>query len=193
MMKNWICNNIKIVVILGIIILIILVTIIIKANQKNNKEETNILSVNLESMENIKEKVNEAVTKCKEMYDLNDKQNFSVYFGIDLINSNFEYGIITVVSNAKDINFESSTAYNASGEKIEDMPETDADGENLVYEINSYQIEKNKTYIIKVSSYEDLNTYYYSLKINNEGDSTIKPICYSIGTNDINALSAEQM
>ena len=162
-------------IIVGIIVIIVVIIAIISIIKGSNKNEDKLTTNNIQKITSIEEELNNTIKKSKEMYINYGKENFDVYFGIEFINTNFIDGEIRLVTNLEENQLDSNVKiYLKNGEELKQFP-------TINYEKNNYKIEEGKVYLIKVYSYNNLVNYYYTMKIDKNGDSVLQLICYTEG------------
>ena len=170
-------NKRRIIIIICIIVFIVIAFIILRKSLNKNiyinkqmdyREE--IVPEN--SMEAI-ERLNKSIEKCKELYELNNKKNFDIYFGISMIDSNYENGNVRMLSGWNEINTEYIKIYNSDGEKIDEFLD------NVEFDRNINQIEYAKTYLLRVSPNDDKYVYYCTFYLNKDYSTKIEMLCYT--------------
>lgn len=155
-------------ILVGVIIIIGMFTVI-KNNSINNE------TVNqAQEVKNIEEKLKQALEESKESYINYGKKNFEVYFGIDFLNEKFMEGRINLETNLENKMLDDIEIYSLKGEKIDKFP-------TVNYEKDTYKIEQGKTYLIKIYSYMNSISFYYTIKIDAEGNASVQSICYTEG------------
>ena len=171
-------NNKKRNIIIFCIIVFVVITFIIlrKSLNKNivfnNQRDYREKVVQENSVEAIK-RLNQSIEKCKELYELNDKKNFDIYFGISMIDSNYENGNVRIVRGWNEINTEYINIYNIVGKKLEEFPEV------VKFDENINQIETEKTILLRISPDDDEYVYYCTFYLNKDYSAQIEMICYT--------------
>lgn len=175
-----------IILIVAIIIVIATITVInINKNKTNNiSQQIQQTTLDLETNQTIEENLKNAIEECKNMYTQYGSVDFDVYFSVDFINNYMENGNISLADDIESKDFSFIKIYDIAGNELEEFPKTLSSGEELKYEKDAYKIEENKTYLIKVYSYENSYSYYYTMQICKKGNATLVPVCYTIGEID---------
>jgi hypothetical protein len=153
---------------------------------KNNKKIVNYaidntVIVNEENKNIIEESFKSAVLEAKDMYKTNGEENFDIYFGTDFLNNFMENGICTIINNINEVDFTGVRIYDFSGNNLESFPTIFADGKEIQYENDMYQVAPNKNYLMKIYSHNDEYCYYYILQYTANGSASIQEICFTIG------------
>ncbi len=166
-----------------IILLVIIIFLFIEKNYKvNNKKQISGEKFDIEEKTNyteIKNKLEKALNTSKKLME--NSEDFSIYFGLDYINSNMQdKDRIVLVNNLELKDFSAINIYDSKNNLISNIPSNiikDSDKDNLV-------IEPDKDSLIKIYSNDDKITYYFILRISKNGEIDIKGVCYTVGEND---------
>jgi hypothetical protein len=163
--------------------IIFVITILYKKSKDNGT--SNILTeevptLNVEETSNMELAFDSAVSEVRELYKNYGSQNFSVYFSDDFINNYMENGSTNIINNIKLVDFDGVDIYDTEGNKIKEFPTTYADGTEITYETESYEVAPNKNYLLKIYSHDSSYCYYYILKYDKNGNASLKEICYTL-------------
>jgi hypothetical protein len=179
----------KIIIVAILIIVVIAIIFEISNSNKNNTSKNNnfnyqseeVETLDVEEKASIETNFNEAVSKARDMYKTYGSQNFSVYFNTEFVNNYMKNGSLSIIDNIDIIDFDWVNIYDIDGNKIEEFPTTFSDEKEIQYENESYQIEANKKYLLRIYSNTNFYCYYYILSYDKNGYASLKEICYTIG------------
>lgn len=176
----------KIIGIIIAIVVVVIVALVVTNVVKSSKKQEDInqepaQTIDLQTTTSIEESFKQAVSEARTMYTNYGSENFDVYMGIDFVNNYMENGKLYILDDINVINFEGAKIYSTKGEELEEFPTTFEDGTEITYENQSYKVEPNKNYLLRIYSYDNSYSYYYILKYDKNGFADIKEICYTIG------------